>query len=149
MTESEGQSALDLAHQFMDLIRELGKHKTPQGERLYTTLVGAVSAYRRQPDKQLAIAEFAVTLKGVEGGLAKLLLRDMKKLRDRMRSQVQQMPPGHAMSKSAAEATEGLALVVRALEGYEIAGRTQDEAKREASRALLEQARGKMAGLTF
>lgn len=137
------------AQYFMDLLAALGQQASPEAKRIRQVLIDAVTSYRDAADKVQARLELRDRLLGVEAGVAEVLLGTVRKLRDRLRSDMKRIGGSSTIGKSLQAASDGFHTLGEALETMLQAAEAQDEALRKKAYVLMETARTKLREFKF
>ncbi len=135
------------AQYFMDLLDGLAKQASPEATRIRRALVEAIEAFSAAEDKDTARLELKARLYGIEAGVAELVLRGVRKVREQVAATSRRLGTGTTLGKTARSAADGFALLVQALETMLKGAESGDDNLREQAHALLAQARGKLDAL--
>ncbi|MBI5508350.1 MAG: hypothetical protein HY903_06325 [Deltaproteobacteria bacterium] len=136
------------ADYFMQMLDTFAQQGTPEAMRLRTGLIEAVEAFGKTEDKAKAAIELRARVAGLELGVAELLVRTTRKLRDRLVEESRKLGTSSKIGKSARQAAEGFTAMVAGLEKLAQAAEDDDPALRAEAHRILDDARSKMDAIT-
>lgn len=133
-----------VAHQFMELLRDLGTDRREEVAALEQALVSAIRSFDEQPDKAVAGAELSMRLRAVEASIAKLAIARVRRIGKRLHGQAKRVGRSSKEGRAVHDVVATLKELSGALEALSEAAATQDEERREAAHAKLLKAQSRM-----
>jgi hypothetical protein len=132
------------AEWFVSLLDAFAQHGSPEAAKLRRGLLDVVNEYDAADDKVAARAVAAGRIAGMQAGIAELVLRSARKMRDRFVKESRKRGTASRDGKSLRVAADGFTKMVEGLEMMAQAARAGDEALSARGEALMDEARAAM-----
>ncbi|MCK5688381.1 hypothetical protein KAI87_03875, partial [Myxococcota bacterium] len=126
---------------FMEMLDTFAQQGTPEFKRVRVALIETITGFRDAVDKEEAKLVLQARLIGIEMGVAELMLRSVRKIRDKMVKESRKLGTGSAAGKNIRSAATGLDKLVSALEKMHRGAEEGDEKVRAEARAEMQEAR--------
>ena len=135
------------AEYFMTFLDRLAQQGSTEAKRIRSALVQVVSDYANAADKALAKSELRARLAGLEVGVYELVLKNVRKIRDRYIHESRKLGGGASTAVYVRTAADGFTFMVDALDKLYIAARDGRQELRAESSRLLEKAKAALGSL--
>jgi len=132
---------------FMEMLDAFAQQGTPEATRIRTELITAVTEFEANPNKDEAMVLIRARTAGIELGLAELMLRSVRKMRDRLVQDSRKMGTGSKAGLNTRSAAEGFTQFAAGLEKLLAAAQTDDTKLRAAGHEEIAKARAALEAL--
>jgi hypothetical protein len=132
------------AEWFISLLDAFAQHGSPEAVRLRRGLIETVNDYAAAEDKVAARVVAAARIAGLQAGVAEVVLRSTRKMRDRFVKESRRRGTSSKQGKSLRAAADGFSKMVEGLEMMAQAAEVGDEALSARGAELMEEARAAM-----
>lgn len=125
---------------FMQLLKDLRADGSPEAQRLRQALVEVVTSYDASVDKAKARMEVVSRLLGIEAGVADLLMRTVKSLRERLYKEGKRIGTGSQQGKSIRAMSKALDTMAEGLQQMKDAVAEGDQQLRQSAHQRIDEA---------